>query len=136
MGCSGLMLFVKQGVGPTEWMYINILLERSELLIPLPEVSTPQSSARGCTRGLTLEWNQLRLGYFWGGEGECMLRVNAHNMSATASHPGCTVCKQSDTQHPHHFIMPFKAVMDVYWQTPPAGYVLGSVPELSTLLLV
>ncbi len=47
-----------------------------------------RAAARGGVRGLSAAWQALRVGYFWGGDGETILRVNARQLSAVGCLPG------------------------------------------------
>ena len=59
------------------------MLDHSELFIPLPEQSNGEveHALNSKLRGVALRWDQLRVGYFFGGDGEKILRVNAHELS-------------------------------------------------------
>ena len=59
------------------------MLDHSELFIPLPEQSSGEvdHALNSKLRGVALRWDQLRVGYFFGGDGEKILRVNAHELS-------------------------------------------------------
>lgn len=64
-------------------MYINLLIENSHLFMPLlDETLTGEVASQDVHPGLGLNWSQLRLGYFYGGDGECILRFNAHDLAA------------------------------------------------------
>jgi len=67
-------------------MYINVILEGSELFIPIvqspePKVVQPQTSTAS-ESGILMAWKGLRFGYFWGGCNETILRINADHLSA------------------------------------------------------
>ena len=70
-------------------MYVNILVEHSQLFMPLPETGSSGGLAHldssflpEAPAGLGCHWDQLRLGYFYGGDGECILRFNANHLAA------------------------------------------------------
>jgi hypothetical protein len=68
-------------------MYINVIIERSELFLPLPDGS-PAAQSLGsqhqASRGLVLTWPALRTGYFWGGDGETVLRIDVQELAVKA----------------------------------------------------
>ena len=70
-------------MGPNNWFYINVMLDNSELFIPLPDQlsSEVEHALNSKLRGVALRWEQLRVGYFFGGDGEKILRLNAHELS-------------------------------------------------------
>lgn len=74
-------------------MYINVILEGSDLLAPVTQVPEqqplPDKAQEG---GFLAAWERLRFGYFWGGEGETILRINADHLS--------TICRNPAVQHP------------------------------------
>lgn len=65
-------------------MYTNLLLEHSRIFFPLQNAhSKLEPSLLGdLPAGLSCKWDHLRLGYFYGGDGECRLRFNAKGLSA------------------------------------------------------
>ena len=76
-------------------MYVNVILEDSELFVPLPYTGilpAPNSGGGGSSAvgacGLSLSWHQLRMGHFWGGDGESILRINGDALSAAGHLPG------------------------------------------------
>ncbi len=83
---------------PSQWMYVNVILEDSELFVPLaytgilPPPHSPHpvggSSGTAVACGLSLSWHQLRVGHFWGGDGESILRINGDALSAAGHLPG------------------------------------------------
>ncbi|KAK9808775.1 hypothetical protein WJX72_003363 [[Myrmecia] bisecta] len=110
--CVPWVLPWPQMAGPGNWMYINVILEDSELMLPLPDAGgrSHRREAGGrsaLSKGLLLRWHQLRVGYFWGGDGEGMLRVNANEMAAVLQTP--------ETPDPQAFLVPFNAVSEVSW---------------------
>lgn len=70
-------------MGPNNWFYINVMLDNSELFIPLPDQLSGEveHALNSKLRGVALRWEQLRVGYFFGGDGEKILRLNAHELS-------------------------------------------------------
>ncbi len=72
-----------QDMGPNNWFYINVMLDNSELFVPLPDQldGEVEHALNSKLRGVALRWEQLRVGYFFGGDGEKILRVNAHELS-------------------------------------------------------
>ena len=69
-------------------MYFNVILEHCELGIPVLDSTKPSRGVQASRfRGLALTWEQLRVGYFFGGDGEVALRVNAHQLSAASRLP-------------------------------------------------
>lgn len=72
-----------QDMGPNNWFYINVMLDNSELFIPLPDQMSGEveHALNSKLRGVALRWEQLRVGYFFGGDGEKILRLNAHELS-------------------------------------------------------
>lgn len=70
-------------MGPNNWFYINVMLDNSELFVPLPDQldGEVEHALNSKLRGVALRWEQLRVGYFFGGDGEKILRVNAHELS-------------------------------------------------------
>ena len=72
-----------QDMGPNNWFYINVMLDNSELFVPLPDQldGEVEHALNSKLRGVALRWTQLRVGYFFGGDGEKILRVNAHELS-------------------------------------------------------
>ena len=72
-----------QDMGPNNWFYINVVLDNSELFIPLPDQSSDEveHALNSKLRGVALRWDQLRVGYFFGGDQEKILRLNAHEFS-------------------------------------------------------
>jgi len=72
-----------QDMGPNNWFYFNIMLDNSELFVPLPDQldGEVEHALNSKLRGVALRWEQLRVGYFFGGDGEKILRVNAHELS-------------------------------------------------------
>ncbi len=82
-----------QALGPKQWMYINVILERSELLLPKAHAPEPRhAQSETVDTGLLTEWSGLRVGYFWGGYNETILRINANDLS--------TSCQLAPTQQP------------------------------------
>ena len=63
-------------------MYINVLVEKSNLFFPLPDEVVTDHAPEEAMPGLCYNWSQLRLGYFYGGDGDCVLRFNAHDLAA------------------------------------------------------
>ena len=108
----------RQRAGPEQWFHINVALERCTLLLPLPDaasgvpalaparvpvrssIAVPGGTAvgrakpgavaakRGSMRGLSAEWQALRVGYSWGGEGETVARLSTRQLSAMGCLPG------------------------------------------------
>ena len=77
-----------QDYQPGNWMYFNVILEDCELGIPVVDSGKPSRGTQASRfRGLALTWEQLRVGYFFGGDGEVALRVNAHQLSAASRLP-------------------------------------------------
>ena len=77
-----------QDYQPGNWMYFNVILEHCELGIPgLDSIKPSRGTQASRFRGLALTWEQLRVGYFFGGDGEVALRVNAHQLSAASRLP-------------------------------------------------
>ncbi len=77
-----------QDYQPGNWMYFNVILEDCELGIPVLDSVKPSRGTQASKfRGLALTWEQLRVGYFFGGDGEVALRVNAHQLSAASRLP-------------------------------------------------
>ena len=72
-----------QDMGPNNWFYLNVMLDNSELFVPLPDQldGEVEHALNSKLRGVALRWEQLRVGYFFGGDGEKILRVNAHELS-------------------------------------------------------
>lgn len=75
-----------QAPGPTQWMYINVILEGSELFVPTvrspaPKGVQPQTTTAS-ESGILMAWKAMRFGYFWGGRNETILRINADHLSA------------------------------------------------------
>lgn len=73
-----------QDLSPDQWMYANIITNDCQLFVPLPDGSS-EGSVRmpwGLENGLNFTWRRLRLGRFWGGDGECTMRFNADDLSA------------------------------------------------------
>ena len=67
----------------SQWMYINVLVENSHLFVPLQDETLPGDlPAHDVHPGLGFNWSQLRMGYFYGGDNECVLRFNAHELAA------------------------------------------------------
>jgi len=80
-------------------MYTNVITENCQLFFPLPEECEPPSSSRASIsgvfgraprelppaieNGLNFTWRRLRLGQYWGGDGECCLQFNAEELSAS-----------------------------------------------------
>ncbi|KAL3144165.1 hypothetical protein ABBQ32_003949 [Trebouxia sp. C0010 RCD-2024] len=106
-----------QDMGPNNWFYINVVLDNSELFIPLPDQSNGEveHALNSKLRGVALRWDQLRVGYFFGGDGEKILRLNAHEFSMIGRLP--EVVQSQD------WMVPIHAVVDSQWHTPKA---LGS----------
>lgn len=85
-----------QQVGdPDPWMYVNVILEDNELLIPLPEDATMDYTleTHNSYRGLRLSWPAFRMGYFWGGDGEVVLRVDVRELGVQARLDGQGSCQ-------------------------------------------
>ena len=89
-------------------MYINLVLEGSQLSMPLleapserPAGSATHGNGNGHSLpGLFLEWNQLRVGYFFGGDGQCLTRLNAFELATWASLPdGSTQVRHNNSFH-------------------------------------
>ena len=58
-------------------MFANIVARDCKMWVPLP-------GAPGCPEnGLNLSWRSLRAGYFWGGDGECITRIDADRLAAS-----------------------------------------------------
>lgn len=97
--CQTVLMWA-QDMGPNNWFYINVMLDHSELFIPLPEQSSEDVShaLNSKLRGVALRWDQLRVGYFFGGDGEKILRVNAHDLSMIGRLPE-VVHSQVDMLH-------------------------------------
>ena len=76
-------------MGPNNWFYFNVMLDNSELFVPLPDQldGEVEHALNSKLRGVALRWEQLRVGYFFGGDGEKILRVNAHELSMTGRLP-------------------------------------------------
>ena len=77
-----------QDLSPDEWMYANIICENCQLFFPLPKGgNVPASSCidemKGVENGLNFTWDRLRLGQFWGGDGECITKFDADQLSAS-----------------------------------------------------
>lgn len=69
-------------------MYCNVIMQNSQLLIPVPDAYQATAAPSNSPKGLLFQWASLRLGYFFGGDGECLFRVNADKLSAVAQLPG------------------------------------------------
>lgn len=103
-----------QDLGPNNWFYINVMLDHSELFIPLPEQSSGEleQALNSKLRGVALRWDQLRVGYFFGGDGEKILRVNAHELSMIGRLPEVVhsqvwhlaECEDLETELHAHFL--------------------------------
>ena len=65
-----------------QWMYCNLVMEASHLFLPLAD---PQQEASAGSQGLFLEWQQFRAGYFFGGDGQYITRLNAFDLGAWAA---------------------------------------------------
>ena len=65
-----------------QWMYCNLVMEASHLFLPLAE---PQQDPAAAPPGLFLEWHQFRAGYFFGGDGTYITRLNAFELCAWAA---------------------------------------------------
>lgn len=78
-----------QDMGPNNWFYINVMLDNSELFVPLPDQldGEVEHALNSKLRGVALRWEQLRVGYFFGGDGEKILRLNAHELSMVGRLP-------------------------------------------------
>jgi len=74
---------ILQDMGLNNWFYINVMLDNSELFVPLPDQlnGEVEHALNSKLRGVALRWEQLRVGYFFGGDGEKILRLNAHELS-------------------------------------------------------
>ena len=75
-----------QDEAPDEWMYANIICESCQLFFPLPKegslaVPLAREQAEGDENGLNFTWEKLRLGQFWGGDGECTTKFNADQLT-------------------------------------------------------
>ena len=70
-----------------QWMYCNLVMEASHLFLPLAE---PQQDPSAAPPGLFLEWHQFRAGYFFGGDGTYITRLNAFELCAWAARPDGT----------------------------------------------
>ena len=72
-------------------MYINVILEKSELLLPKPRAPEQHGAQPGAfmaeDTGILTAWDGLRIGYFWGGNNETVLRINASDISAVCHVP-------------------------------------------------
>lgn len=77
-------------------MYVNIILEDTELLIPLLE-DTSENSPVEPKRGLQLSWPAFRTGYFWGGDGETLLRMDIRDVGVQANLESQSNCQVSFT---------------------------------------
>lgn len=88
-----------QDMGPNNWFYLNVMLDNSELFVPLPDQldGEVEHALNSKLRGVALRWEQLRVGYFFGGDGEKILRVNAHELSMFGRLPEVV---QSQVGHP------------------------------------
>ena len=83
---AGLQAAGAQG---KQWMYCNVIMQNSQLMIPLPDAAAlPERSPTAPAKGLMFQWSSLRLGYFFGGDNESLFRVNADKLSAVAQLPG------------------------------------------------
>ena len=77
-------------------MYTNLIFEDSELFLPVgfelartvgrTREAPPDSHALPAA-GLAMCWAWLRVGYHWGGDGECLFKVTAQDLCATVRHP-------------------------------------------------
>ncbi|KAK9809768.1 hypothetical protein WJX73_004442 [Symbiochloris irregularis] len=100
-----------------QWMYTNILLERSRIFFPLQSTGVGggprlEASMLGdLPAGLSCRWEQLRLGYFFGGDGECSLRFNAKGLAALG---------RLQTGHQQALSAPFSTAAEVQWRQPRA----------------
>ena len=75
-----------QDEAPDEWMYANIICESCQLFFPLPKegsLAVPREQDQSAENGLNFTWEKLRLGQFWGGDGECNTKFNADQLSAS-----------------------------------------------------
>ncbi|KAL0042783.1 hypothetical protein WJX79_011021 [Trebouxia sp. C0005] len=95
-----------EDMGPNNWFYINVMLDNSELFVPLPDQldGEVEHALNSKLRGVALRWEQLRVGYFFGGDGEKILRLNAHELSMVGRLP--EVVQSQD------WLVPVRAVMD------------------------
>ena len=75
------------GLQGKQWMYCNVIMLNSQLLIPVPDASK-HAAASSDPKGLLFQWASLRLGYFFGGDSECLFRVDADKLAAVAQLPG------------------------------------------------
>lgn len=69
-------------------MYANIICENCQLFFPLPRegsLAAPlaREQSEGVENGLNFTWDKLRLGQFWGGDGESTTKFNADQLSAS-----------------------------------------------------
>ena len=68
-------------------MYTNVIGENCQLFIPLPAESDDIRPAReippAIENGLNITWAKLRLGQYWGGDGECCVQFNTEELSAS-----------------------------------------------------
>ncbi|DBA93880.1 TPA: hypothetical protein ACH3X3_013925 [Trebouxia sp. C0006] len=103
-----------EDMGPNNWFYFNIMLDNSELFVPLPDQldGEVEHALNSKLRGVALRWEQLRVGYFFGGDGEKILRVNAHELSMIGRLP--------EVVNSQDWLVPVRAVMDSQWHTPKA----------------
>ena len=68
-------------------MYTNVITENCQLFVPLPD-ETPQTDfgrqiPPAIENGLNITWAKLRLGQYWGGDGECCVQFNTEELSAS-----------------------------------------------------
>ncbi|KAK9852808.1 hypothetical protein WJX84_011225 [Apatococcus fuscideae] len=102
----------KEAPGPhgKQWMYCNVIMQNSQLLLPVPDAFQASAAPSNGPKGLLFQWDSLRLGYFFGGDGECLFRVNADKLAAVAQLPG--------SQDPQDFLVPLQANIDTSWHQP------------------
>lgn len=112
-------------------MYINVILERSEFLLPnahAPEQHcAPTASMTVKDTGILTAWDGLRIGYFWGGNNETLLRINASDLS--------TVCHVPTMQQPQACDVPCALLSNSRGLNSTHRYIRaqGSLPHASTL---
>lgn len=68
-------------------MYTNVITENCQLFVPLPDDKLSTSVGReippAIENGLNITWSKLRLGQYWGGDGECCVQFNTDELSAS-----------------------------------------------------
>lgn len=97
-------------------MYTNIISENCQLFVPLPEEVPAADFGRqippAIENGLNITWTKLRLGQYWGGDGECCTQFNTEELSASghvngnlhgqAGLPAKTLIYSAPRQHPRY----------------------------------